>query len=72
MHRMSNEQKTNSKETTNGTHPSEAEKSSGDVSEKPFTEGMAQGLDEHRERLKKAIRTHAKNNRKKVKARKSR
>ena len=45
-------------------------------SQKPFTDGIekgkAPGLDDHRERLKEAIRTHAKNNRKVVKARRGR
>lgn len=49
-------------------------------SQTPFTDGIEKGkgkakppgLDHHRERLKEAIRTHAKNNRKTVKARKGR
>ena len=44
----------------------------------PFSDGVEEGkatppnLDDHRERLKEAIRTHAKNNRKVVKARRAR
>ena len=61
---------TNDKDNNEPTTPQE--------SGTPFTDGVEKGkgkppgLDRHRERLKEAIRTHAKNNRKTVKARKGR
>ena len=63
------------KETdTDTTQPS----ATSNVSETPFSDALEEAkakppnLDDHRERLKEAIRTHAKNNRKKVKARRAR